>query len=68
MSFHDVAADRRGEGIGRRLVERSERWTLERALEQVSVRSNIARTESHAFYERAGYIRVKTQHVYRKQL
>jgi GNAT superfamily N-acetyltransferase len=68
MSFHDVAADRRGEGIGRRLVERSERWTLERALEQVSVRSNIARTESHAFYERAGYIRVKTQHACRKHL
>jgi GNAT superfamily N-acetyltransferase len=66
MSFHVVAADRRGEGIGRPLVERVARWALERGLEQVSVRSNIARMESHPFYERAGYIRVKTQHACHK--
>jgi GNAT superfamily N-acetyltransferase len=61
-----VAADRRGEGIGRCLVERIERWASERGLEQVSVRSNIARTESYPFNERAGYMRVKTQHAYHK--
>jgi GNAT superfamily N-acetyltransferase len=49
MSFHVVAADRRGERIGRRLVERVARWALERGLEQISVRSNIAGTESHCF-------------------
>ena len=63
-----VAADRRGEGIGRRLVERVERWVAERGLEQVSVRSNVARVESHPFYERNGYVRVKTQHAYRKSI
>jgi N-acetylglutamate synthase-like GNAT family acetyltransferase len=63
-----VAANRRGEGIGWKLVERVERWAAERGLEQVSVRSNVVRAESHPFYERAGYLRVKTQHVYHKLL
>jgi GNAT superfamily N-acetyltransferase len=63
-----VAADRRGEGIGRRLVEQVEHWAAERGLEQVSVRSNVTRLESHPFYERSGYVRVKTQHAYRKSI
>ncbi|HMG06356.1 MAG TPA: GNAT family N-acetyltransferase [Chthoniobacterales bacterium] len=63
-----VAPDRRGEGIGRRLVERVERWAAERGLERVSVRSNVTRVESHPFYERNGYVRVKTQHAYRKSI
>jgi GNAT superfamily N-acetyltransferase len=63
-----VAADSRGKGTGRRLVESVERWALDRGLKQVSVRSNITRLESHPFYERAGYTHVKTQHAYRKRL
>jgi len=63
-----VAADHRDKGIGRRLVEEAEHWARERGLDRVSVRSNIARAESHPFYERAGYVREKTQHAYRKQL
>jgi GNAT superfamily N-acetyltransferase len=63
-----VAADQRGHGIGRRLVEWVEHWTRERGLKQVSVRSNAARTESHPFYERLGFARVKTQHAYRKRI
>jgi len=39
-----------------------------RGLESVAVRSNIVRTESHPFYERVGYQRVKTQHAYFKRL
>ena len=63
-----VAADHRGKGIGRRLVEEVEHWARERGLDRVSVRSNVIRTQSHPFYERAGYVREKTQHAYRKQL
>jgi len=63
-----VAANQRGRGIGRRLLERVEQWALERGLTQISVRSNVARPESHPFYERSGYVRVKTQHAYRKQI
>ena len=63
-----VAANQRGQGIGRRLLERVEHWALKRGLTQISVRSNVARLESHPFYERSGYVRVKTQHAYRKQI
>ena len=57
----------RGRGIGRRLVEAIERWASDRGLEQMAVRSNIRRTESHPFYARLGYTRTKTQHAYRKR-
>jgi GNAT superfamily N-acetyltransferase len=63
-----VAATQRAKGIGRRLVGRVERWAAERGVEQLSVRSNITRSESHPFYERLGYVTTKTQHVYRKQI
>ena len=63
-----VAANQRNHGIGRRLVERVEQWAVERGLRQISVRSNVLRTESHQFYERLGYARVKTQHAYRKRI
>jgi N-acetylglutamate synthase-like GNAT family acetyltransferase len=63
-----VAEGRRTSGMGRRLVEAVEQWARGRGLEQVSVRSNIVRTESHPFYEKVGYTRFKTQHAYRKRL
>jgi GNAT superfamily N-acetyltransferase len=63
-----VDARHRGRGVGRRLVAAVEDWAAERGLDQMAVRSNVARTESHPFYERLGYARVKTQHSYRKSL
>src|SRR5437868_11325651 len=63
-----VAANDRGKGIGRRLVRRGECWAAERRIEELSVRSNVTRRESHPFYERLGYVRTKTQHVYRKPI
>lgn len=58
---------RRG-GIGRRLVQAAEQWAVARGLSEVSVRSAVARAESHPFYQQLGYERVKSQHVYRKRL
>lgn len=58
----------RGRGVGRHLVTAVEEWAVARGLEQMAVRSNVTRTESHPFYERLGYARVKTQHAYRKRL
>src|SRR5438067_2246827 len=63
-----VAEGRRSSGVGRSLVEAVEQWAARRGLEQISVRSNVVRTESHPFYERVGYTRLKTQHTYRKAL
>jgi GNAT superfamily N-acetyltransferase len=61
------ASTRRG-GAGGALVAAVEQWAASRGLPQVSVRSNVVRVESHPFYERRGYTRVKTQHSYRKRL
>jgi GNAT superfamily N-acetyltransferase len=58
----------RGRGVGRRLVQAAEAWAATRGLDQMAVRSNVARAESHPFYERLGYVRAKTQHAYRKRL
>ncbi len=55
-------------GVGRGLVAEIERWAGARGLAVISVRSAITRAESHPFYERLGYERVKSQHVYRKRL
>ena len=63
-----VAENERGRGVGRRLIEAVEKWARDRGLENMSVRSNVVRPESHPFYERIGYTRHKTQHAYRKTL
>ena len=63
-----VDSARRRAGVGQQLVEAMEKWALERGLAEISVRSNVARAESHPFYERLGFQRTKTQHVYRKPL
>lgn len=63
-----VSASARRSGTGRALVAAAEAWALEQRVEIISVRSNVARLESHPFYERLGYARTKTQHAYAKQL
>jgi ribosomal protein S18 acetylase RimI-like enzyme len=63
-----VAEAGRRRGIGRRLVDAVEAWGRVRGLSRVVVRSNVVRAEAHPFYERIGYQRVKTQHVYAKGL
>jgi GNAT superfamily N-acetyltransferase len=61
-----VDESHRQAGVARQLMEAVEQWAIERGLEQVSLRSNVVRPESHAFYEKIGYTRFKTQHAYRK--
>ena len=58
----------RSQGVGRTLVAAVEAWAAARGLTSIRVRSNVARAESHPFYERLGFSRIKSQHVYRKSL
>lgn len=56
-------------GVGQALIGALERWANEaRGMDYVVVRSNVVRAESHPFYERLGYRRKKSQHVYLKEL
>lgn len=63
-----VDPELRGRGVGRQLVAALEAWALARGLRLIAVRSNVMRAESHPFYEHLGFVKVKTQHAYRKQL
>jgi len=58
----------RGAGVGRRLLEAAEQWAAASGCTAVRVRSRIARVRAHAFYERHGYLKSKTQHVFEKPL
>ncbi len=58
----------RGKGIGARVLSEAEAWALERGLKRVGLVSNVVRTRAHAFYERAGYRRVKSQYALEKTL
>ena len=63
-----VEPSARRSGAGRALMAAIEHWAGLRGVRQVSVRSNVVRLESHPFYERLGFTRVKTQHSYRKDV
>jgi GNAT superfamily N-acetyltransferase len=63
-----VAEDRRGEGIGSRLVKLAEEWATSQGIASIRVRSNIIRERTHRFYLDAGYSQTKSQHVFQKAL
>jgi len=63
-----IASEYRRRGAGRALVAEAERWARELGSSTVVVRSNVQRSESHAFYPALGYVPAKTQTVYRKTL
>jgi GNAT superfamily N-acetyltransferase len=54
-----VSRARQGQGLGRRLVAHACDWAFARGYERVRLRSNVARVEAHAFYERLGFEKAK---------
>ena len=63
-----VDPDRRGAGIGRRLVEAAEQWAADHGLTTMRVRSNVVRSGAHRFYERNGYTVEKTSLAFVKSI
>lgn len=63
-----VDSDNRSQGIGKALLERAESWARENNLTSLCVRSNVIRSRAHQFYEQAGYVIIKSQHVFEKKL
>lgn len=54
----------RGQRIGAALVEAAVEWAVRQGFTTVRVRSNVVRERTHAFYERLGFERTKTQVVF----
>jgi len=63
-----VDGNARGTGVGRMLMARAEQWAAAHGCAAVTLRTNVVRTDAHAFYEKLGYRNIKTQHTYRKRL
>jgi GNAT superfamily N-acetyltransferase len=56
----------RKQGIGRRLLTEAEEWAALQGCAAVRLSSSEKRTEAHAFYQRAGYMKLKTQYAFAK--
>jgi GNAT superfamily N-acetyltransferase len=63
-----VDAECRKQGIGRQLMARAEEWALSQGCSIVRLWSSAVRTEAHRFYERIGYVNIKTQYSFVKPL
>jgi GNAT superfamily N-acetyltransferase len=58
----------RGYGIGKRLCEEAEAWTRSLGISKVRVTSRSIRLDAHRFYQRDGYVEIKTSKVFEKVL
>jgi GNAT superfamily N-acetyltransferase len=58
----------RSQGVGRLLLAQAEAWAKERGLTTIRLWSTVSRERAHAFYERYGYQKVKTQYAFAKSL
>lgn len=63
-----VEDEYRGTGIGKRLLERAERWGRDHECASLRLFTNVIRERAHRFYEREGYELLKTERLYQKQL
>jgi GNAT superfamily N-acetyltransferase len=57
----------RSRGVGLALLDAAESWARDAGCTTIRVRSRIARERAHAFYERHGFRRIKTQHAFEKK-
>ncbi|HEY6609138.1 MAG TPA: GNAT family N-acetyltransferase [Candidatus Limnocylindria bacterium] len=58
----------RSAGVGAALLDAGEAWAREHGVRTMVVSSRIAREGAHRFYEREGYERLKTSHIFAKEL
>ncbi len=63
-----VHSNQRGKGVGTRLMEQAEAWSLSHACQYLTILTNITRTNTHKFYDNLGYVTIKTEHALRKEL
>ena len=63
-----VAENFRNSGIGKKLVDKIKEWAIQKAINEVRVRSNVLRNAAHRFYLNNGFIEIKQQKVFQLHL
>jgi GNAT superfamily N-acetyltransferase len=63
-----VAKAQRRSGIGRLLMGHAEEWARSHGCALVRLSSSSTRTAAHRFYERLGYVSVKTQYSFARSV
>jgi N-acetylglutamate synthase-like GNAT family acetyltransferase len=58
----------RGQGVGKILMEQAEIWARQHDCNQLWLRSNVIRKETHCFYQALGYEILKTSYTFHKHL
>ena len=58
----------RDKGIGEKLVNRVKQWCIEQGISSLKVRCNTKRLEAHKFYNKIGFIEIKTQKIFEIEL
>ena len=59
---------KRGQGIGKQLVEGAEAWVISKGYNRMRVRSNAMRDKAHRFFETLGFAEIKSQKIFTKSL
>lgn len=59
-----VREGHRSKGIGAQLVRALADWAREQGVDRLRVRTNVARLETHRFYEKNGFKLTKEQRIY----
>lgn len=63
-----VDSTHRGEGIGRQLIAQTEVWAAQSGFTKLRVRTNQKRSDAVQFYNRLGFVLVKSQHILDKSI
>lgn len=63
-----VRAERRRQGIGRRLIAAAETWARQDGREHMLLHTEVIRTEAHAFYAALGYEKSATTIEFQRDL
>lgn len=63
-----VDAAHRNKQIGKKLILQVIDWARETNVQMLKVRCNVIRTESHVFYERAGFNLSKSQKIFEMKI
>lgn len=59
-----VASDHRNSGVGLRLLEQVQDWSMRRGIEDVRVLVKHSQYASHSFFEHIGFVELELQHIY----